>query len=347
MIEIQNLHKRFGDVEVLRDINLRVDDGEILAVVGPSGAGKSTLARCVALLEHPTSGSVVVNDTNLASLSGSALRTARHSIGTIFQSAPLLRRRTVAQNVALPLEFYQATKASTDQRVAALLEEVGLTDRAQYYPAQLSGGQRQRVGIARALALNPTVLLSDEATSGLDPATTRAILRLLSRLRTDFNLSIILITHEMEVVREIADRVARIDHGRIVESGTVSEVVLRPDSDLAKDLLPQHPLLGNPRVRNVWEITYASEQVPSTWLTGMLRAAPTPDVEIFSASIEAIHGVTVGRVIVGSSALEESWLRAHVEPQGLHVRAVDLVREAPAGAAPVADAVAATAESEE
>jgi ABC-type methionine transport system ATPase subunit len=322
VIEINNLSKSFGETSVLDDISLRVDDGEILAVVGPSGAGKSTLSRCVALLEHPTSGDVIINGTNLAQLSGEKLRAGRQSIGTIFQSAPMLRRRTVAQNVALPLEYYRATKASIDKRVGLLLEEVGLTDRRDFYPAQLSGGQRQRVGIARALALNPAVLLSDEATSGLDPATTRSILSLLSRLRTEFNLSIILITHEMEVVREVADRVARLDHGRITETGSVAEVVLRPDSALAADLLPSRPLAAHAELRSIWEITYASEAVPRTWITELLRDAPTADVELLSASVEAIHGVTVGRVVVGSNSLDEAWLRAELEPRGLRVRAL-------------------------
>jgi D-methionine transport system ATP-binding protein len=324
MIQIDNLHKNFGETEVLSDISLRVDDGEILAVVGPSGAGKSTLSRCVSLLEHPTSGSVAVNGTNLASLSGEQLRRARQRIGTIFQSAPLLRRRTVAQNVALPLEYFRATRRSIDGRVELLLREVGLTERANYYPAQLSGGQRQRVGIARALALNPTVLLSDEATSGLDPATTRSILDLLARLRTDFNLSIILITHEMEVVREVADRVARIDRGRIVESGSVSEIVLQPGSQLARDLLPERPMVGHGRLRGAWEITYASRDVPGNWFTGLFRDAPVDDLEILSASVEAIHDVAVGRVVIGSNELQESWLRRHLEPRGLHVRTVEL-----------------------
>jgi ABC-type methionine transport system ATPase subunit len=328
MIEIDQLYKSFGGTEVLSDISLRVDDGEILAVVGPSGAGKTTLSRCVSLLEHPTSGSVVVNGANLASLSGEKLRDARQRIGTIFQSAPLLRRRTVAQNVALPLEYFRATKRSIDARVESLLHEVGLTERADFYPAQLSGGQRQRVGIARALALKPTVLLSDEATSGLDPATTRSILALLARLKTELNLSIILITHEMEVVREVADRVARIDHGRIVESGSVSEIVLQPASQLARDLLPQRPLVGHGRLRGAWEITYASRDVPGNWFTELLREAPADDIEILSASVEAIHEVAVGRIVIGSNVLEESWLRARVEPRGLHVRSIDLAAAA-------------------
>jgi ABC-type methionine transport system ATPase subunit len=172
MIEIENLTKQFGDRTVLEDISLSVAAGEILAVVGPSGAGKSTLSRCVSFLERPTSGSVRVDGKDFTRLEGADLIAARRNIGVIFQTAPLLRRRTVAQNVALPLEYLHATDGSVTKRVTELLDRVGLSDRSGYYPAQLSGGQRQRVGIARALALAPSVLLSDEATSGLDPATT-------------------------------------------------------------------------------------------------------------------------------------------------------------------------------
>lgn len=323
MIEIQNLSKSFGETEVLKDISLTVNDGEILAVVGPSGAGKSTLSRCVSLLEEPTSGSIVINGENLANLAGEPLRRARQKIGTIFQSAPLLRRRTVAQNVALPLEYFRATNDATDRRVAGLLEEVGLTERAGFFPAQLSGGQRQRVGIARALALNPTVLLSDEATSGLDPATTRSILGLINKLRDRFELSIILITHEMDVVREIADRVAHIDNGRIVESGKVSEIVLNPSSALARDLLPERPLIGRHRFVNVWEITYAAADVPGNWLTTVLQESPYRDIEILSASVESIQGVAVGRIVIGSNEADEAWLRRETGTRGLSVRRLE------------------------
>src|SRR5215218_1993695 len=211
MIELTDLTKVYGHGDdrtvVLDRINFRVEAGEILAVVGPSGAGKSTLAQCINLLTPPTSGSVVVNGDDLTTLSAAKLRVARRRIGTVFQSAGLLERRTAAENVALPLEYLGVTAAEARKRVAELLDRVGLTTKANHYPYQLSGGQKQRVGIARALALRPSVLLSDEATAGLDPESTASIVDLLKELRDDLDLSILFITHEMDTVLQVADSV--------------------------------------------------------------------------------------------------------------------------------------------
>lgn len=322
MIEIENLTKRFGDRTVLDEVSLSVAAGEILAVVGPSGAGKSTLSRCVSALERPTSGTVRVDGKDFSRLDGTELIAARRGVGVIFQSAPLLRRRTVARNIALPLEYLGATQSSIDKRVSELLERVGLTDRASYLPAQLSGGQKQRVGIARALALGPSNLLSDEATSGLDPATTKSILELLSHLRDEYALSIILITHEMEVVREIADSVARLDGGRIIESGRVDDIILDPDSTLARELLPDRPGALAPGAGEVWEVSYASREVPLDWLTSIQSAPGLGDakISVLSASIEAIRGVAVGRATLSIEPAAPPGFAEHLRDRGLHVR---------------------------
>ncbi|MFN3002011.1 methionine ABC transporter ATP-binding protein [Mycolicibacterium wolinskyi] len=323
MIEIENLTKRFGDRTVLDDISLSVGSGEILAVVGPSGAGKSTLSRCVSFLERPSSGAVRVDGKDFSRLDGDELIAARRNIGVIFQSAPLLRRRTVAQNVALPLEYLRATDSSIDKRVTDLLYRVGLSDRSGYFPAQLSGGQKQRVGIARALALRPSVLLSDEATAGLDPTTTKAILALLSHLRDEFGLSIILITHEMEVVREIADSVARLDGGRIIESGTVTDIILDPHSALARELLPDRPSVPLREPGDIWEVSYASREVPLDWLTAV-QAAPGiagSHINVLSASVESIRGVAVGRAVLAISPSTPAGFATYLKERGLHVRA--------------------------
>ena len=234
MISLDKLTKVFGHGDnatvVLEDLNFSVAEREIFAIVGPSGAGKSTLAQCINLLERPTSGSVIVNGENLSSLNEEQLRIARRRIGTIFQSDGLFSRRTAAQNVGLPLEYLGVTKVEAQRRVAELLERVGLSGRANYYPHELSGGQRQRVGIARALALRPTVLLADEATSGLDPESTVSIVSLLKELRDDLGLSILFITHEMDTVLKVADSVARLDRGHIVESGSLVELLRNPAS---------------------------------------------------------------------------------------------------------------------
>lgn len=322
MIEIEHLTKRFGDRTVLDDISLSVASGEILAVVGPSGAGKSTLSRCVSSLERPSSGTVRVDGKDFTRLDGTELIAARRSVGVIFQSAPLLRRRTVAQNIALPLEYLGATSSSADKRVTELLDRVGLTDRASFYPAQLSGGQKQRVGIARALALGPSNLLSDEATSGLDPATTKSILALLSHLRDEFGLSIILITHEMEVVREVADSVARIDNGRIIESGSVEDIILDPTSALAHELLPDRPAVALTGDGEIWEVSYASRDVPLDWLTS-IQSTPGitgARVSVLSATVEAIRGVAVGRAVLAISPSAPVGFAEYLGQRGLHVR---------------------------
>jgi D-methionine transport system ATP-binding protein len=324
MIEIENLTKRFGDRTVLDDISLSVPNGEILAVVGPSGAGKTTLSRCVSFLERPTSGAVRVDGKDFTRLEGPELLAARRSVGVIFQTAPLLRRRTVAQNVALPLEYLGATDGSIEKRVTGLLDRVGLADRRDYLPAQLSGGQKQRVGIARALALGPSYLLSDEATAGLDPTTTKAILALLGQLRDEFGLAIILITHEMEVVREIADSVARIDGGRIIESGSVDDVILDPTSSLARELLPDRPSVPFRGEGEIWEVSYASREVPLDWLTSIHRVPGISgsQVNVLSASVEAIRGVAVGRALLAISPSAPAGFASHLRERGLHVAAV-------------------------
>lgn len=297
MIEIAGLTKAYGAATVLDGIDLSVATGRIAAVVGPSGAGKSTLARCINLLEQPTSGTIVVGGQELTRLSRGDLRQARRQIGTVFQSANLLRRLTAAQNVALPMRHAALSDAEIRRRVGELLERVGMVHRANHYPSQLSGGQRQRIGIARGLALRPSVLLSDEATSGLDPDSTRAILDLLTDLRDDLGVTILVITHEMDVVRGIADLVAQLDHGRIVEQGTVADVVRRSDSPLSRALLPMPPV---PEVADLrpWSVRYVADEVSPVWLAQAGRELDT-DIAVLAALVEAAGGCRVGRLTVG------------------------------------------------
>lgn len=215
------------------DVSLEVREGEILGVIGYSGAGKSTLVRLINALERPTSGHVFVGDRELTALPERSLREVRQGIGMIFQQFNLFRSRTVAGNVAYPLRVAGMGRAERDARVAQLLDYVGLLDRAYSYPEQLSGGQKQRVGIARALATNPRLLLADEATSALDPETTADVLALLRRINKDLGVTVVVITHEMEAIRSIADRVAVMDSGKIVEHGDVYDVFSRPSTDAA------------------------------------------------------------------------------------------------------------------
>jgi D-methionine transport system ATP-binding protein len=211
----------------------------VYGIIGRSGAGKSSLVRVINLLSHPSAGQVLVDGRDLTTLDGAALREARRNIGMVFQHFNLLSSRTVYDNVALPLEFVGLSAADIKARVDPLLELVGLTELADRYPAQISGGQKQRVGIARALASRPKVLLCDEATSALDPETTRSILGLLKRINQEFGLTIVLITHQMQVIKQIADRVAVIDAGRIVESGPVIDVFTRPQHATTRSLIDE------------------------------------------------------------------------------------------------------------
>jgi D-methionine transport system ATP-binding protein len=305
MIELTDLTKVYGHGEqrtvVLDRINFRVDAGEILAVVGPSGAGKSTLAQCINLLTPPTSGSVVVNGEDLATLSSSKLRVARRRIGTVFQSAGLFERRTAADNVALPLQYLGVTAGEATKRVAELLDRVGLADRAGHYPFQLSGGQRQRVGIARALALRPSVLLSDEATAGLDPTTTSSVVELLRELRDDLNLSIVFITHEMDTVLKIADSVAQLDRGSIVESGRLIDLLTDPVSLLGAALRP-HRVDAQPAAgQQVWNVVYDAPDVPADWISRVAGELAVP-VSVLGASVQVVAGVSVGSATLGLPA---------------------------------------------
>jgi D-methionine transport system ATP-binding protein len=301
MIEITGLTKRYGSHTVLDNIDFTVEPGSIAAIVGPSGAGKSTLFRCVNLLERPTSGTVRVDGQELTSLSRGELRVARRAIGTVFQSANLLRRLTAAQNVALPLQFLKLPDEQIHQRVHELLERVGMLRHANHYPGQLSGGQRQRIGIARGLATRPSVLLADEATSGLDPDTTASILRLLTGLRDDLGVTIVVITHEMDVVRTVADVVAQLDHGRIVEYGRVGDVVRRSDSTLSRALLPDQPAPHPSAGEAVWQLRYTDATVDPNWLSRISRELGT-DIALLSGLVETVGGDHAGRLTIGISA---------------------------------------------
>lgn len=241
MIELKHITKHFNHknrkVTALDDVSLTVPEGKIFGVIGASGAGKSTLIRCVNLLERPSSGTVIVDGKALMKLSPSELAMERRHIGMIFQHFNLLSSRTVFQNIAFPLELEGQSKQEISKRVYELLALVGLEDKSEDYPARLSGGQKQRVAIARTLASNPRVLLCDEATSALDPATTKSILTLLKDINQRLNITILLITHEMRVVKNICDEVAVISSGRLIEQGPVDEVFSHPKHELTKEFI--------------------------------------------------------------------------------------------------------------
>ncbi|MGX6444553.1 methionine ABC transporter ATP-binding protein [Neobacillus sp. K501] len=252
MIEIRNLSKVYktknGSIKGVDEVSLSVQEGEIFGIVGYSGAGKSSLLRCINLLERPTSGSITVDGIDLTSLKGENLRLARLKIGMIFQHFYLISQKTVFENIVFSLKAAKIPADQIKERVEELLEMVGLSDKRDVYPAQLSGGQKQRVGIARALANNPKVLLCDEATSALDPTTTKSILNLLKKINKELNITIVLITHEMDVVKEICNRMAIMQDGKVIEEGAVYDIFANPQTELTKEFIESVVSLEIPEV---------------------------------------------------------------------------------------------------
>ncbi|WP_419535582.1 methionine ABC transporter ATP-binding protein [Endozoicomonas sp.] len=314
MIELNNLTKVFAaggtEVKAIDGVSLTVPEGTIYGVIGSSGAGKSTLIRCVNLLEKPTSGQVLVDGQDLTLLSEKSLRQARHNIGMIFQHFNLLSSRTVYDNVALPLELAGATKSEIEQAVLPLLELTGLDSKRNSYPAQLSGGQKQRVAIARALASKPKVLLCDEATSALDPQTTRSILALLKDINRQLKITILIITHEMDVVKTICDRVAIMSFGKIIEENEVEQFFLNPQTDLAKEFvrsaIHEKPVAeiearfqSDPSdgARPVVRITFVGQGVVQPLITKAARQFNT-DFNILQADIETVNEKAMGFLMV-------------------------------------------------
>ena len=307
IVEVKHLSKTFttkeGQVDALRDINLSIEKGDIYGIIGMSGAGKSTLVRCLNFLEVPTSGQVIVEGQDLGSLSDRELRALRSSIGMIFQSFNLLMQKSVIDNVCFPLQIQGIRKKDAVIKARELLKTVGLEDKEKAYPAQLSGGQRQRVAIARALACDPKILLCDEATSALDPQTTASILDLLKKINAETGITIIIITHQMSVVREICNNVAIIEKGSLVENGLVEEIFTHPKSRAAKQLIIEGkdpdewtseenaagtvPLLHEDRrIRIVFGTQSSFEPV----IANMVLTMGTP-VNILRADTKDVHGV--------------------------------------------------------
>jgi len=333
MIELSNVSKTYGSgpsaVHALQDVNLTIPKGSIHGVIGLSGAGKSTLIRCVNLLERPTSGKVQVDGQEMTQLSRRDLNQARHRIGMIFQHFNLLTTRTVFDNVALPLELMGEKRSAIKNRVLPLLDMVGLADKAKQYPAQLSGGQKQRVAIARALASKPNVLLCDEATSALDPQTTSSILELLRDINQQLGITILLITHEMEVVKSICHRVSLISGGRLVEDAEVGDFFTAPATQLGREFLNDFLQLSPPKellerlqaqpgeqTHPVVRLTFSGDAV-STPLISRLARECSVDVSILQAKVESIQERTLGLMIaelLGTPAQTEqamSYLESH------------------------------------
>ena len=315
MITLEHVSKTFttksGYVHAVRDVSLQIDEGEIYGIIGFSGAGKSTLVRCINLLERPEAGNVTVDGRELLKLDASQLRESRKKIGMIFQHFNLMRLRTVAQNVAFPLKKSGLSKEEIARKVKELLELVDLSEKANVYPSQLSGGQKQRVAIARALANDPKVLLCDEATSALYPQTTHSILKLIKDINQKLNLTVVLITHEMGVVKEICDRVAVMEDGRIVEEGSIVDIFTHPQAKMTKsfiaststtdriyDLIEEgHALteLGEDEV--IVSLKYDASNATQALISEISRTYDV-DCNIIFGNIEVVKDTPIGTLIV-------------------------------------------------
>ena len=303
MIELKNLSKSFptveGELHALTDVSLTIGDGEVYGIVGMSGAGKSTLVRCINLLERPTSGQVLIDGADLCAMSQKQLIARRRSISMIFQQFNLLMQRTCLANIRFPMEIAQVKKADAQRRARELLETVGLPDKAEAYPAQLSGGQKQRIAIARALASDPEILLCDEATSALDPKTTRDILHLVKDINRRLGITVVVITHEMAVVEEICTHVAILDHGRVMETGTVEQVFSNPQSEAGRRLVyPDGVRIDRLPAANVVRIAFngGSSYEP---LIATLAIDCGVKVNILGADTRNVNGQAFGTMLLG------------------------------------------------
>lgn len=316
-VELVNINKIFkvggNEVHAVKDVTIRIPKSEIFGIIGLSGAGKSTLVRCINLLERPTSGKVFVEGTELTSLSPMELRQKRRRIGMIFQSFNLLPSRTAYENVEFALKLSDLNKEQKRQKVLSLLELVGLNNRTENYPSQLSGGQKQRVAIARALANDPEVLLCDEATSALDPKTTHQILSLLQKINKELGITIVVITHQMSVVKEICDEVAVMESGEVKEQGSVVEVFAAPKSEVAKNFieaadnltgffgkLKEESLPGITKDMPVWFLTFNNDSAGEA-VVSQLTDKFGLYTNIVYGNIDFLKGKTLGKLAFGLS----------------------------------------------
>lgn len=317
MIDIIDVSKKFttadGEVTALNNINLHIDDGDIFGIIGLSGAGKSTLLRCINRLEDVTDGNILINGVDITKLNKRSLRKTRKKIGMIFQHFNLLMNSTVYENIAFPLKISGVSDENIKKRVTELLEVVELTDKKDAYPSQLSGGQKQRVGIARALANNPDIILSDEATSALDPTTTESILKLLKNINKEYGITIVVVTHEMSVIKYLCDKVAVIENNVVVEQGRVIDLFSNPKTKTSKRFLkdtvaklPEGILVNdnNPNEAIV-RVSFLGEDANKPFISQMVKKFDV-DANIITGNIENIQHMQVGSLIIKITGSEEN-----------------------------------------
>ena len=313
MIKIENLKKFYGATQIIDGVSLNVEKGEIFAIVGHSGAGKSTLLRCINGLEDYQSGSLKVFDKEISALKDRELRELRRDVGMIFQHFALMARKTAFENVATPLKFWGYSDGEIKKRVSELLELVGLANKAASYPGELSGGQKQRVAIARALALSPKILLSDEATSALDPNTTNSILELLKQINQTLNISVVLVTHEMEVVKSIARRAVLLESGKIIGSGTIEELFLKPDEKM-KEFLGEDEILPSDGV-NI-RLFFPKEVAQNSVITHMARTLNI-DFNIVWGKLEKLNENVLGSLVINVDPKDEARVTEYIKQSGV------------------------------
>ena len=313
MIKIENLKKFYGATQIIDGVSLTVEKGEIFAIVGHSGAGKSTLLRCINGLEDYQGGSLKVFDKEISALKDRELRELRRDVGMIFQHFALMARKTAFENVATPLKFWGYSDGEIKKRVSELLELVGLANKAASYPGELSGGQKQRVAIARALALSPKILLSDEATSALDPNTTNSILELLKQINQTLNISVVLVTHEMEVVKSIARRAVLLESGKIIGSGTIEELFLKPDEKM-KEFLGEDEILPSEGV-NI-RLFFPKEVAQNSVITHMARTLNI-DFNIVWGKLEKLNENVLGSLVINVDPKDEARVTEYIKQSGV------------------------------
>ena len=313
MIKIENLKKFYGATQIIDGVSLNVEKGEIFAIVGHSGAGKSTLLRCINGLEDYQGGSLKVFDKEISALKDKELRELRRDVGMIFQHFALMARKTAFENVATPLKFWGYSDDDIKKRVSELLELVGLANKAASYPGELSGGQKQRVAIARALALSPKILLSDEATSALDPNTTNSILELLKQINQTLNISVVLVTHEMEVVKSIARRAVLLESGKIIGSGPLEELFLKPDEKM-KEFLGEDEILPSEGV-NI-RLFFPKEVAQNSVITHMARTLNI-DFNIVWGKLEKLNENVLGSLVINVDPKDEARVTEYIKQSGV------------------------------
>ena len=313
MIKIENLTKFYGGTQILFDVNLEVAKGEIFAIVGHSGAGKSTLLRCINGLESYQGGSLKVFDQEIKNLDETQQRHLRRDVGMIFQHFALMARKNVFENVATPLKFWGYKSDETEKRVRELLNLVGLESKAKSYPSELSGGQKQRVAISRALALNPKILLSDEATSALDPNTTNQILELLEKINKELDISVVIVTHEMEVVKSIAKRAILLEGGKIIGSGSIEELFLKPDEKM-KEFLGEVEIL--PSTGTNIRLFFPKEVAQNSVITHMARSLNI-DFNIVWGKLEKLNDNVLGSLVINIDEKDKENVLNYIKQSGV------------------------------